>query len=145
VVSGAQIGFRASNSKVAIHGSIFQDNAWGVVLEETSAEIHDSLIRTSDKIGVSARKANLLINGSTISENTNGGILLEESQAKIEGNNVTNNGEWHIKVRKGKSAVYAKNNWWGKDDPAPAIIGPVEIHPMLNEPIDIYQNLSSDF
>jgi len=145
VVSGAQIGFLGSNSKVAIHNSIFQDNEWGIVLEESSAEIHDSLIRTSEKTGVSARKANLLVNGSTISENTRGGILLEESQAKIEGNNVTNNGEWEIKVRKGKSEVYAKNNWWGKDDPQPAIIGPVEIQPTLNEPIDIYQRISSDF
>lgn len=145
VVSGAQFGLRASNSKVAIHNSIFQDNEWGIVLEEGDAEIHNSLIRTSRKTGVSARKAGLLVNGSTISENTRGGILLEESQAKIEGNNVANNGEWELKVRKGQSEVLAQQNWWGKDNPQPGIIGPVEIHPALTEPIDIYQTIPSDF
>jgi len=145
VVSGAQIGFRASNSRVSIRNTIFQDNEWGIVLEESSAEIHDTLIRTSEKTGVSVRKVILMVNGSTISENTRGGILLEESRATIEGNNVTNNGEWEIKVRKGKSEVYAKNNWWGKDDPRPSIIGPVEINPTLKEPVDIYQRISLDF
>jgi hypothetical protein len=145
VVSGAQFGLRASSSKVAIHNSIFQDNEWGIVIEEGAAEIHNSLIRTSRKTGVSARKAGLLVNGSTISENTRGGILLEESQAKIEGNNVANNGEWEIKVRKGQSEVLAKHNWWGKDDPQPGIIGPVEIQPALTKPIDIYQTIPLDF
>lgn len=145
VVSGAQFGFRAFNSKVTINSSIFQDNEWGIVLEKSSAEIQDSLIRTSQKTGLSTRKASLVINGSTISENTRGGILLEESQAKIEGNNVTNNGEWEIKVREGKSEIYAKNNWWGKEDPQAGIIGPLDIQPTLKEPIDIYQRISSDF
>jgi hypothetical protein len=145
VVSGAQFGLRTANSKVEIHNSIFQDNDWGIVIEEGDAEIHDSLIRTSRKTGVSARKAGLLVNGSTISENTRGGILLEESQAQIEGNNVANNGEWELKVRKGQNEVLAKQNWWGKDDPQPGIIGPVEIQPALTEPIDIYQKIPLDF
>ncbi len=63
----------------------------------------------------------------------------------IEGNNVANNGEWELKVRKGHSEVLAKQNWWGKDDPQPAIIGPVEIQPALTEPIDIYQTIPADY
>jgi len=58
---------------------------------------------------------------------------------------VTNNGEWEIKVREGKSEIYAKNNWWGKEDPQAGIIGPLDIQPTLKEPIDIYQRISSDF
>ncbi len=144
LVSGAHIGFRASHSKVTLHNSLFQDNGWGIVLEDSTAEIHDSLIRTSEKTGVSARKSRLVINGSTLSENTRGGILLEGSQAEIEGNNVANNGEWEIKVLGGNSEVIAGNNWWGKADPQPAIIGPVNIQPTLDEPVDIYGRISTD-
>jgi len=83
-VSDAEFGFRASKSKVAIQNSQFQDNVWGVVMEESSAEITGSLIRTSKKSGIAARKANILVQDSVITENNSGGFLLESSRATIE-------------------------------------------------------------
>ena len=136
-VSNAEFGFRASMSKVSIQNCQFQDNVWGIVMEESRGEISDSLIRTSAKSGIAARKAQLLVKNSVITENGSGGILLEDSKARIEQNNILNNGGWEIKVLDNKGRVRAAHNWWGDADPAKkAIIGPVAFQPALKSPIE---------
>ena len=135
-ISGAEFGFRASKSKVFIQNSQFQDNVWGIVMEESHGEISGSLIRTSAKSGIAARKAQLLVKDSVITENSSGGFLLEDSKAKIEKNNILNNGGWEIKVLNNKRKVKAAKNWWGHEDPAKKeIIGPVAFQPALKSPI----------
>ena len=136
-ISNAEFGFKASGSNVKFDHCLLQDNKWGIVLEETTAEIHESLIRTSEKTGISARKSQLVVKGSTISENGFGGFLLENSPARIEQNNISNNGNWAIKVVDGKGPVRAAHNWWGNENfkPDKMIIGPVEIQPVLKKPV----------
>jgi hypothetical protein len=136
-ISGAEFGFRASKSRIAIKNCQFQDNIWGIVMEESRGEIAASLIRTSAKSGIAARKANLVVKGSVITENSTGGFLLEGSKAKIEQNNILNNGAWEIKVLDKKGRVKAAKNWWGDKDPAKKeIIGPVAYQPALASPIN---------
>lgn len=136
-ISKAEFGFRASKSKVSIQNSQFQDNVWGIVLEESRGEISGSLIRTSAKSGIAARKAQLVIKNSVITENSSGGILLEGSKAQIEQNNILNNGGWEIKVLDNNGRVKAAKNWWGDEDPSKKeIIGPVALQPALKSPIE---------
>ncbi len=136
-ISNAEFGFRASKSKVSIQNSQFQDNVWGIVMEESHAEISGSLIRTSAKSGIAARKTQILVRDSVITENTTGGILLESSKARIEQNNILNNGGWEIKVLDKTGSVKAAKNWWGNEDPAQKeIIGPVAFQPALKAPIE---------
>ena len=136
-ISDAEFGFRASNSTVSIQNSQFQDNVWGIVMEESHAEISGSLIRTSAKSGIAARKTQLLVRNSVITENSTGGILLESSKARIEQNNILNNGGWEIKVLDKTGSVKAAKNWWGNEDPAQKeIIGPVALQPALKAPIE---------
>jgi hypothetical protein len=135
-ISNAEFGFRASHSDVSIHNSQFQDNIWGIVVEESSAKISNSLIRTSIKSGIAARKAQLFVNNCVITENSSGGFLLESSKAQIKQNNILNNGGWEIKVLDKKGQVNASKNWWGNEDPAQKeIIGSVAINSPLNSPI----------
>ena len=135
-ISGAEFGFRASKSDVSIQNCQFQDNVWGIVMEESSGEISGSLIRTSEKTGIAARKAQLLVKDSVITENSSGGFLLEGCKAKIEQNNILNNGGWEIKVLDRKGRVKAAKNWWGDPDPEKKeIIGPVAFQPALKSPI----------
>jgi hypothetical protein len=137
-ISDAEFAFRASKSTVSIQDSLFQDNVWGIILEEGQAKIENCLVRTSKKTGISARKSTLSVTGSTITENEQGGFLLEESQARIQENNITNNGAWHIKVVDNLSDVKAAKNWWGEINPADVkILGPVEIKPVLKKPVNI--------
>jgi hypothetical protein len=136
-ISNAEFGFRASKSNILIENCLFQENLWGIVLEESDVRILNSLIRTSEKTGVSARKAELTIEGSTISENGLGGMLLENARALIEQNNIANNGQWDIKAETPDS-VQASNNWWGQANPDPdKIIGPVDIEPALKHPVKL--------
>ncbi len=136
-ISGAEFGFRASKSRIAIKNCQFQNNVWGIVMEESRGEIAGSLIRTSTKSGIAARKAKLLVKDSVITENSAGGFLLEGSKARIEQNNILNNGAWEIKVLDKKGRVKAAQNWWGDKDPAKKeIIGPVAYQPALKSPID---------
>jgi hypothetical protein len=135
-VSDAEFGFRASKSKISIQNSQFQDNVWGIVMEESRAEISGSLIRTSQKSGIAARRANILVKSSVITENSAGGFLLENSKAQIVQNNIVNNGGWEIKVLDNKGRVKAVRNWWGTEDPIKnEIIGPVAVKPVLATPI----------
>jgi hypothetical protein len=137
IISNAEFGIRASKSNIRIQNSLFQDNLWGIVLEDGTAEIHNSLIRTSEKTGISARKTRLLVRGSTITENNSGGFLLEDANAQIEQNNISNNGQWEIKVES-QNHVQAAKNWWGKKNPEKTgIIGPVKIQPVLTEPVEL--------
>jgi hypothetical protein len=138
-ISNAEFGFKAAGSNVKFNHCLLQDNKWGIVLEETTAEIHESLIRTSEKAGISARKTQLLVMGSTISENDLGGFILENSPARIEQNNISNNGSWAIKVVDGKAPVRAAHNWWGNQNfkQAEMIIGPAEITPVLEKPVPV--------
>ena len=136
-VSEAEFGFRASKSKVSIQNSQFQDNVWGIVMEESNAEISGSLIRTSHKSGIAARQARILVKDSVITENSSGGFLLENSQAQIMQNNILNNGGWEIKVLDYKGQVKAAKNWWGTENPVKnEIIGPVAVKPVLKSPIE---------
>jgi hypothetical protein len=106
-------------------------------MEESKAEISASLIRTSEKSGIAARNANILVKDSVVTENTAGGFLLEGSQVKIEHNNIINNGGWEIKVLDDKGRVKAPQNWWGTEDPIKnEIVGPVAVTPILTSPID---------
>ncbi|MEJ2727035.1 MAG: right-handed parallel beta-helix repeat-containing protein, partial [Deltaproteobacteria bacterium] len=116
---------------------IFQNNVWGIVIEEGKTEIHNSLVRTSDKIGIAARKSYLLVKDSVITENGSGGFILEKSEAQIERNNILNNGNWAIKVVSSANGVKAANNWWGVNNPEQTeIIGKMTIEPTLKKPID---------
>jgi len=136
-ISDAEFGFRASHSTVSIQNSRFQDNVWGIVMEESNAEISGSLIRTSEKSGIAARKTRLTVKDSVITENSSGGFILEGSQARIEQNNISNNGGWGIKVLDNKGQVEAAKNWWGNENPAEKeIIGSVDIRPTLKAPIE---------
>jgi len=136
-ISDAEFGFRASKSDVSIQNSQFQDNVWGIVMEESSAEISGSLIRTSQKSGIAARQARIIVKNSVITENSSGGFLLENSRAQLEQNNILNNGGWEIKVLDNKGQVKAVQNWWGNEDPIKnEIIGPVDVKPVLTAPIE---------
>jgi hypothetical protein len=133
----AEFGIRVSASKVSIQNCLFQDNVWGIVIDNGSADINSSLIRTSQKAAIAARQAKLEVMDSIITENNAGGFLLDNSQARIEQNNILNNGGWGIKVLSNKTPVQAPNNWWGKVDPGKTeIIGPVDITPVLEQPIE---------
>ncbi len=136
-ISNAEFGIRASGSTVNLKNCIFQDNVWGIVIEEGKIEIHNSLVRTSDKIGIAARRAQILVRNSVITENGSGGFILDKSKAQIEQNNISNNGNWAIKVVNSANGVKAANNWWGVDDPEQTeIIGKMTIQPVLEKPID---------
>ena len=136
-ISNAEFGIRSSASTVNLQNCIFQDNVWGIVIDGGKAEIYNSLVRTSDKIGVAARKAHLLVKDSVITENGAGGFILENSNAQIEQNNILNNGNWAIKAVSSANGVKAANNWWGVDNPEQTeIIGQMTIQPILKKPIN---------
>ena len=136
-VSDAEFGLRASQSNISIHNSQFQNNGWGIVLEDCEGEIMASLIRTSAKSGIAAHKTRLSIKNSVITENSSGGILLEASRVRIARNNIVNNGEWEIKVLEGNGDVQAVRNWWGDEIPPESkIVGRVDVDPALKAPIE---------
>lgn len=136
-ISNAEFGLRAEDSTVSLQYCIFQNNVWGIVLDEGTAEISKSLIRTSGKTGIAARKAKLSVNDSVITENSSGGFILENSKALIKQNNILNNGNWAVKVIDTKGKVQAAHNWWGDENPELAeIIGKLAIRPLLKKPIE---------
>jgi len=144
IVSDAEFGFRASHSNISIKDCRFQDNGWGIVMEECRAEILNSLIRTSLKSGIAAHRTQLLIADSVITENSSGGILLENCRVQIAENDILNNGEWEIKVIAGSGPVHAAGNWWGDQNPnKEKIIGPVVIQPVLETSIEFNVRQSS--
>jgi hypothetical protein len=136
-ISNAEYGLRASAATLNVQNCLFQNNVWGLVLEDSVVEIHQSLVRTSGKTGVAARKSRLIVTDSVITENSAGGFLLENSKAQIEQNNIINNGNWAIKVMDTAGNVKAANNWWGVEDPENSqVIGPLAIQPVLEKPIE---------
>jgi hypothetical protein len=136
-ISDAEFGLRAADSTVFLQNCIFQNNVWGIVLEEGTAEISKSLIRTSGKTGIAARKAKLSVKNSVITENDSGGFILENSNVLMEQNNILNNGNWAVKMLDKKGKVQAAKNWWGDENPELAeIIGPLAIQPVLQKPIE---------
>ena len=136
-ISNAEFGLRAADSTVFLQNCIFQNNVWGIVLEDGTAEISKSLIRTSGKTGIAARKAELSVKGSVITENDSGGFILENSKVLMEQNNILNNGNWAVKVLDKKGKIKAVKNWWGDENPELAeIIGQLAIQPVLKKPIE---------
>jgi len=133
----AEFGIKASDSDVFIQNCLIQDNIWGIVIDRGTAEIQNSLIRTSEKTGVAARDAQLAVRNSIITENHSGGFLIDTSRVRIEQNNIVNNGGWGIKVLRNQGQIQASNNWWGNEKPDQnEIIGAVNIQPVLDKPID---------
>jgi hypothetical protein len=138
IISNAEFGLRASNSTVSVLNCQFQDNSWGIVLEESTAIIRSCLIRTALKTGIAARRTKLMVTESVITENSAGGFLLENSQAQITQNNIANNGGWGIKVLDDRNQVVAVHNWWGDEKSEQIqIIGAAAVQPALNKQIDV--------
>lgn len=136
-IVNAEYGIRASGSKVTVQNCLFQDNTWGIVIDQGAAEVNGSLIRTSRKTAIAVRQAQLVVRESIITENSSGGFLLDNSRVKIVHNNILNNGGWGIKALPNQREIQAQNNWWGKIEPDPNdIIGPVNFKPMLKEPVE---------
>ena len=137
VISGAEYGLRTFNSNVTVNRCLFQDNDWALVLEGGVAQIEASHLRTSEETALSAKKSKILIKSSVISENKSGGILLQASDARIENNNILNNGKWEIKILGDSNQVQVGNNWWGSNDASQIrLIGSAEVKPVLKGPID---------
>jgi hypothetical protein len=137
IVSDAEFGLRVSHSNISIRDCRFQENGWGIVMQDCNAEIFSSLVRTSTKSGIAAHRSQLLIEKSIVTENSSGGILLENCQVRIAGNNILNNGGWEIKVLDNSFRAQATRNWWGNNNPnKDKIIGPVAIQPVLSAPIE---------
>jgi hypothetical protein len=136
-ISKAEFGLRTVGTNFTLDHCLFQDNGWGVVLDGGQADIKNCLFRTSEKAGVSARNAKLVITHSVVSQNQKGGILLKTTDGLIQNNNIYNNGEYDFKVLDAEKKVSAINNWWGKQfEDVPRIIGEVEYEPVLSDPID---------
>ncbi len=135
-ISNAEYGLRVTEATVNLQNCLFQNNVWGIVIEQSKAEIHHTLVRASGKIGIAARQAQLLVKNSVITENGAGGFILEKSKASIEQNNIVNNGNWAIKVADTTSKIKARHNWWGVEDPEQTeIVGQFKIRPILEKPI----------
>ena len=136
-ISNAEFGLRAEDSTVSLQSCIFQNNIWGIVLDEGTAEISKSLIRTSGKTGIAARKTQLSVKDSVITENSAGGFILENSKVLMKQNNILNNGNWAVKVIDKAGKIQAAHNWWGDENPELAeIIGKLAIQPVLKKPIE---------
>lgn len=135
-ISDANYGLRTAGSDIFLDHIAFRENEWGIVLDSSQVKINQCLIRTSEKTGVSARNTLLDISNSVISENQNGGILLADSQAKIENNNLYNNGKWEVKILRDQNQIKAFNNWWGSDT-KPRIEGNMKTGQILSDPIHL--------
>jgi len=126
------------DSRIDINQCNFQDNVWAVVLDKGSAKIQQSLIQSSEKVGVAVRNGQLNLTGSVVSENKGGGIMLQAADASIANNNISNNGEWELKVLESQDTVVAQNNWWGTAKPDQnRVVGSVAVEPVLEKPIDL--------
>jgi hypothetical protein len=137
VISGAEYGLRTFDSNVMVNRCLFQDNKWALVSEGGVVQIQESHLRTSEETGLSVKKSKILVTGSVISENKSGGILLQACDARIEHNNILNNGRWEIKILDDGNNLQVRNNWWGSHDISKIrLIGSAEVEPILKGPID---------
>jgi hypothetical protein len=143
-ISGAQYGLRAIASDLSMTHSRFWDNGWGMVIESGRADVRRCLFRTSAKSGIAAKKAELTLTESIVTENRAGGVLLEDSQATISANNIANNGNWQLKVLDLKGKISTTGNWWGRKKPGDIeIVGKVRLGRALDKPLDFSVRPSS--
>jgi hypothetical protein len=135
-VSGAEFGLRAARAAVRIADCLFENNVWGLVMEEGDLAVERSLIRASENAGISARGARLQVTESLIGGNRRGGFVLENARALISESTIAGNGGFALKTLGGRSEVRAGGNWWGVADPAAAglIRGQAVIEPVRMEP-----------
>jgi hypothetical protein len=133
-ISDAQFGLKVIDTDLTLRHSVFQENTWGVVLDDAQAEIQNIMVRSSQKAGVSARNSQVDIRDSHISENEGGGIMLLDTHADIGNSTISLNSSWDLKAEKGK--VVAKNNWWGTAKPVEGlVVGDVPMKPVKKSPI----------
>lgn len=140
-IYNAQNGIRARASVVNINNCLFENNTFGIFFEEGTATIEKSIVRASQKVGISTLKSEITIRNSTVSENELGGILLDSTKANIVYNNIYNNGKWELKltISDTPGSFNVPNNWWGSNDiPKIRIVGPVEIEPILEKPVKTF-------
>lgn len=135
-VSGAEFGLRAARAAVRVEDCLFENNVWGLVMEEGELAVERSFIRASGKAGISARGSRLQVNASLIAENRQGGFVLENARALISGSTIAANGGFAVKTLGSGSEVQAGGNWWGVEDPAAAglIRGEAMIEPVRKAP-----------
>ncbi len=136
-ISRAEHGLRTSGASFSIDHCLFRDNGWGIVVDDGEASVKNSLVRTSEKAGISARNAVLSIAGSVVSQNQAGGVLIKDVAAEIRDNNIYNNGEYDFKTLSAEEKIAIPGNWWGKSSPeTPRIVGQVDIDPVKPDPVD---------
>lgn len=134
-IRGARFGVNVRDARVRIGHGLIEGNEWGVVAEGGELSLHDTVIRASQKAGLSARGSIVDAQRCVVSENDAGGAQFAGSEVRLEDNAFYGNGKWDLKNRDPDAPLPAAGNWWGTTDPLAARIeGPVEFAPMLDAP-----------
>jgi hypothetical protein len=136
-VSGAEYGIRAVRSRLTVDRCSLQDNGWALVAEEGRLEVSRSLVRSSARTGIAARRAEVVVTESIVTENGGGGILIESATARVRASHLLNNGGWSVRAVGDAAEVDASENWWGTEAPSTAGLAPggVRIEPALPGPV----------
>jgi hypothetical protein len=136
-VSGAEYGIRAVRSRLTVDRCSLQDNGWALVAEEGRLEVSRSLVRSSARTGIAARRAEVVVTESIVTENGGGGILIESATARVRASHLLNNGGWSVRAVGDAAEVEASENWWGTEAPSTAGLAPggVRIEPALPGPV----------
>lgn len=143
-ISGAQFGLRGYEADLKLDHCLITDNIWNVVLEQSSCDMSNCLIRSAQRCGVSIRDSEAEIWHSMIVDNTNGGLLLDSSRLALSQCSLFNNGDWDLKSdSQSGPLIQAANNWWGTAHPEELRVqGEMDLKPLLDSPPD-FQFVSS--
>lgn len=134
-VSGGVYGVHARDSELIVGHTLFEDNQWGVVIQQGRLAMVHSVVRGSAKTGVSGRQAHVAIGASLVTENRGGGAQFQQSLVELEGNGIYSNAEWDLRNHDPNAVLRIPGNWWGTPDPAAVHVqGLVEFTPLLEAP-----------
>ena len=134
-VSGGVYGVRARDSELVLGHTLFEDNQWGVVIQQSRLAMVYSVVRGSAKTGISARQSRVAASASLLTENRGGGAQFQQSRVMLEGNGIYGNAEWDVRNHDLDAMLSIPSNWWGTSDPAAVRVqGLVEVVPVLEAP-----------
>jgi len=138
-ISGSHWGLRCVYSDLKMSGCVIENNLVnGANIRDGEIEARGNRI-VGNRRGLYLQRSKGHIVGNDLSDNSEHGIFLEESTAEVVDNRLVENGRAGVRwlnskgrlarnsiaengvyglINDGKTAVDARNNWWGSVDPA---------------------------
>lgn len=106
-------GLNLRMSSIEAMGNTVRGNRRGIYLQGSEGRLQGNLLQQNSEHGILLEDSNVLVVANIAGANGRSGVKTIDATGRIEGNDLSGNGEYAL-YNEGASPADARGNWWGE-------------------------------